>query len=163
VDLAFWREGVPYSRIEIPVEITRIVCADPPSIRTVDGTIYSTVSDADMIESKVVALLHRVILQHRDIVDLFLFQNHFQPDSAVRLKEKLKSLGISRAAVQRLIEDLKGASQYPIRAIQEIVDTQLEPVAAAQINAAGGGRIILGAVCGLLDRYLSDLDDKEVT
>ena len=39
INLAFWREGVPRSRIEIPVEITRILRTDPVTIRTVEGTV----------------------------------------------------------------------------------------------------------------------------
>lgn len=163
VDLAFWKEGVPYSRIEVPVEITRIACADPLTIRTAGGTIYPTVSDADMIESKVIALIHRIVLQHRDLVDLFLFQSHFLASSAARLKEKFKTTGITHGMVEERLADLKENPGYHARAIQEIIETQLEPVAAAHINAAGGGSMILVAACEILDRYLpTDPETKQI-
>ena len=52
VDLAFYRAQEPGSRIEIPVDIMSVARLDPPMVRTVEGTVLLTVSDADMIESK---------------------------------------------------------------------------------------------------------------
>ena len=37
VDLAFWQLHSTIGRIEIPVEITRIECADPPAARTAEA------------------------------------------------------------------------------------------------------------------------------
>jgi hypothetical protein len=47
VDLAFYRQDVPRSRIEIPVDITRIECFDKPVARSTNGIVYLTVSDKD--------------------------------------------------------------------------------------------------------------------
>ncbi len=64
--LAEWTEGVGYrlcliggfryrasepgSRMDIPLEISRIPRFDPPVVRTITGAVFLTVSDADMIE-----------------------------------------------------------------------------------------------------------------
>src|SRR5450759_747355 len=58
IDMAFYHLGMAGHRIEVPVEITRIQCSDPPVVRTVGGTVFLTASDVDMIESKVVALFN---------------------------------------------------------------------------------------------------------
>ena len=47
VVVSLWKPSVEYSRIEIPVDITRVACADPPEVRTVDGIVYLTPSDAN--------------------------------------------------------------------------------------------------------------------
>ncbi len=150
INLAFWQEGVAYSRIEIPVEITRITCADPVCIRTVNGTIYATVSDADMIESKVIAVFNRVTLKHRDIVDVFLFKENLLDNSSQRLEAKLRNLHISHEKMVKRLENLQEHTDYHTRAIQDIIDTQLDIAAADQINDAGGGKMILSAVLDVL-------------
>jgi hypothetical protein len=150
VNLAFWKEGVAYSRFEIPIEITRIICADPVCIRTVSGTIYATVSDADMIESKIIAIFNRIILKHRDMVDVFLFRDSLLENSSQRIKAKLKRMDICEQQISRRITDLREHSEYHTRAIQNIIDTQLDAVAVNQINDAGGGSLILQTVLDIL-------------
>ncbi|MEJ2744609.1 MAG: hypothetical protein P8123_02830 [bacterium] len=78
VKTAFFQPNVADSRIEIPVEITRIVCLDEPIVRTVDGVVYLSVSDADMIESKVICLFNRLWIGWRVFIDIFLFQNQLR-------------------------------------------------------------------------------------
>ena len=151
VNLAFWRDGVAYSRIEIPVEITTIVCADSVTIRTVAGTVYATVSDADMIESKIIAILNRTVLQHRDIVDVFLFQDSLLSDSKQRLQTKMNSLMISEKRVAKRISDLRQHQEYHARAVQAIIDMQLDSAVANQLNDAGGGEMILLAVLPIIE------------
>lgn len=155
VDLSFWKDGVPYSRIEIPVEVTHIPCADPIEVRTAGGTIYATPSEGDMIESKVIAILGRITLRHRDIVDIFLFQDRFRSDSAQRLKSKLHTLQINDNDIEKKTRDLQEYSDYHAKAIQEVINTQLDPEAAAQLNDSGGGRMILDTVMRILNRYIS--------
>ena len=155
VDLAFWKEDVPNSRIEIPVEVTRICCADPVDVRTADGTLYATPSDADMIESKVIAVLNRVFLRHRDIVDVFLFHNHLAPDSPERLAVKLRTLDTTQTSVDERISDLHEHGDYHAKAIQAVIDTQLDPGAAAQLNDAGGGSMVLAAALRTLDHCVA--------
>jgi len=161
VDLSFWKDGEPYSRIEIPVEVTRIACADPVEVRTAAGTIYATASDGDMIESKVIAILGSTFLRHRDLVDLFLFQDHLTPDSSRRLPAKLRSSGIAFSAIEKRMSRLRKHSDYHAKAVQEVIDTQLDAVAAAQLNDAGGGRVVLDAATALLKRYVrSEMPDE---
>lgn len=154
VDLAFWKQGVAYSRIEIPIEITRIMCSDPVHIRTVEGTIYATASDADMVESKIIAILNRHYLRHRDIVDLFLFQDELHVDARKRLEAKIAELGIQAEVIQKRIEDLRSHSGYHAKATQAIIDSQLDPVAAAQIGDAGGGTLVLSTVLTILEKLV---------
>ena len=154
VDLAFWREDTSLGRMEIPVELTRISCADPVLVRTAGGTIYPTVSNADMVESKVVAIFNRAYLRHRDIVDVFLFRNQFKPDSRQRLAAKLKTVSVSASEVERRMSDFRQHGDYHARAVQEVVDSQLDSAAAAQLNDAGGGAMVLAAVLTVLSDFL---------
>lgn len=150
IDLAFWQEESSIGRIEIPVELTHIACADPVIVRTADGTIYSTVSNGDMIESKVLAIFNRVHLQHRDLVDVFLFRDQFLPDSGRRLAAKLKTLDIPSSDVACRMDDLRKNKIYHARAVQEVVDAQLDFPAADQIKDAGGGVMVLEEVLNVL-------------
>ncbi len=160
VDLAFWRTGVANSRIEIPIEITRIMCADVVNIRTVEGTIYSTASDADMIESKVLAVLNRSVLRHRDLVDLFLFRDQLRPDSRQRVAAKMQALGISSEQALKRLNDLHAHEDYHGRAIQAVVDSQIDSPAAAQLNDAGGGAIVLASALALLNEIVEVRDES---
>lgn len=153
-DLSFWKDDVPYSRIEIPVEVTRIACADPVEVRTAGGTIYATASEGDMIESKVIAFLGRTTLRHRDIVDVFLFQDRFRSDSTQRLKSKLHTLGMTDKDIENKMRDVQEHSSYHTKATQEVIDTQLDSEAAAQLDDSGGGRMVLDTVMSILNRYI---------
>ncbi len=155
VDLRFWEEDVPHSRIEIPVEVTRIICADPVEVRTVGGTIYATASEGDMIESKVVAVFGRRTMRHRDLVDVFLFRDRFPGDSARRLTSKLRAAGITSARTEERLRDLVTHRDYHAKAVQAVIDTQLDPAAAAQLDDAGGGARVLEDVMSILRRYVA--------
>jgi hypothetical protein len=160
VQLAFWR--VPSARIEIPVEITRIICLDPPAVRTADGVIYPTPSDADLIESKVIALFNRVFLQHRDLVDIFLFANHLPPDAAERIRRKFAILAIQPETVAGTLRDFADNPGYHAKAIAAVITDQLEPTAAANLETAGGAKRVLETVRQLLTGKLL-LDDPHPT
>lgn len=155
VDLAFWQDAVAYSRIEIPVELTRIVCADPIIVRTAGGTVYQTASDGDMIESKIVAIVNRTVLRHRDIVDLFLFQNRLLPDSGRRIAAKLRTLKIPHSAILTVVADLLKHKDYHAKAVQAVLDTQVDAAAAAHLNDAGGGMMVLDAALQLLSKNVA--------
>jgi hypothetical protein len=128
---------------------------DQIEVRTVGGTIYATASEADMIESKVIAILGRITLRHRDILDVFLFQDRFRSDSAQRLKSKLQALRMNDNDLEKKLCDLRKNSDYHAKAIQEVIDTQLDAEAVAQLNDTGGGRMVLNAVMNILNRYIS--------
>ncbi len=158
--LAFWKPSVPWSRVEIPIEITRIVCADPVHIRTVEGTIYATASDADMIESKILALFNRPEITHRDLVDIYLFQGHLISESRARLASKRNALKLSPKDFLGRLENLRLHASYHGKATQTVIDTQLEPAAARQLTDAGGGLYIVNTVQTLLDQLLEAPDES---
>lgn len=150
VETAFYRLAERGSRIEIPLEITRIPRLDPPTVRTVAGTVFLTVSDADMIESKILALVNRQFTQARDILDIFLFQDRLRPDAAGRLSQKFSELSLSSADVTERLGRLQAASSVHVREIERILDGQVEPAVAANLRLAGGAAMIWDCVRQLL-------------
>jgi len=155
VDMAFYRSTEQGSRIEIPLEITQIPRLDPPVVRTVAGTVFLTVSDADMIESKIVAVMNRRFTQARDAVDIFLFQDSLPPDAAGRLSQKFGGLSLSPADVNKQLGRLQAASSVHIREIDAILDTQVDPAVAANLRVAGGAAMVWERVMRLLTERLT--------
>jgi hypothetical protein len=155
IDLAFWKQDVSGSRIEIPVEVTRIAKLDPTVQTPKEGTIYPTASAEDMVESKIIALLNRTYVKHRDFVDVFLFQSQLPKDSRQRLDQKFHELGVSDARMQKRISYFVDQPKYHAQAIQAVIDEQLDPSAADNINDGGGGQMILETVMVLLGLYVS--------
>ena len=154
VNLAFWKSGMPGSRIEIPVEITRIARMDPTVPVVKQGTVYPTASEKDMVESKVIALLNRTFVKHRDFVDLYLFQNQLSDDCRERLQSKFNDLGIREEPIRKRITDFIAHPDYHAKAIQTVIDDQVESSAAASVNDSGGGKLILDTVLRLLAHYV---------
>lgn len=150
VELRFWKPDTEFSLIEIPVEVTRVACADPVEVRTVEGIIYPTLSDVDLIESKIIAVFGRRILQHRDLVDIFLFAGKLIPESPKRLKRKMAAVSITRKTIRELLDGLQRHAAYHANAIQAVVGTQLDREAAENIKAAGGAHMILDKVAAIL-------------
>ena len=149
IDLRFWKAD---AHVEIPLELTQIVCLDPPTIRTAGGTVHATPSDTDLIESKIIAVLNRLFLQHRDLVDVFLYADKLQPDSPARLKQKLMQIQLPAETVVRRLKDLQDNQSYHATAIQKVIDEQMETTAAHQMNAGGGGKTVLDSVLNALTR-----------
>lgn len=160
INLAFYRIDVSHSRIGIPVDITRIVCLDQPTVRTAQGVVYPTISDTDMIESKVISLFNRQTIEERDLVDLFLFENQLAPDSPERIPLKLSRISLPRLLVKERLHDMVTDRDYHVRAIKEIIDDQLDPQAVANINEAGGASMVFDRVCDVLLKRLK-LSSKE--
>lgn len=150
VEVAAWQKKGPLGRITIPVDITRIPCADKPVARTVDGVVYLSASDADMVESKVVALFLRPHLAERDVVDLFLFRDKLQSDSPARVRKKLSQLSMPEERVAEMLMKMAGDREYHVRNIEALVKEQVEPSAAANIRTAGGGAMVFDQVMDLL-------------
>jgi hypothetical protein len=155
VDMAFYRPAERGSRIEIPLEIRQIPRLDPPVVRTVAGTVFLTVSDADMIESKIVALVNRYFTQARDILDIFLFQDSLPPDAAGRLSQKFDALSLSPADVIERLGRLQAASSVHVREIERILDAQVDRAVAANLRVAGGAEMIWDRVIRLLTDKLT--------
>jgi hypothetical protein len=160
VDLAFWRQGGPLGRLTVPLDITRLPCADKPIARTVDGTIYLSLSDADMVESKVLALLNRRYLQERDLFDLFLFEDRVLPDSATRVRRKLTRLHLTSAHVAGSMRKLLDARAYHIRNLEAILKDQVDAPAAANLRKAGGATLVFDRVMELLKDRLRLLEGR---
>ncbi|PWU17388.1 MAG: hypothetical protein C5B50_11420 [Verrucomicrobia bacterium] len=152
IDLRFWNEDLQF---EIPLEITQIICLDPPTIRTAGGTVHATPSDADLIESKIIAVLNRPFLQHRDLLDVFLYGDKLRSDSPARLNHKLASIGIAPETVTAKLKDLAAHTDYHAKAIERVIEEQMEEAAGRQLAAAGGGRAVLESVLSLLKRCCS--------
>jgi len=160
VEMAFYRLAERGSRIEIPLEITRISRLDPPTVRTVAGAVFLTVSDADMIESKILALVNRQFTQARDILDIFLFQDTLRPDAAGRLSQKFSELSLSPADVIKQLGRLQAASSVHVREIERILDGQVDPAVAANLRLAGGAAMIWDCVMQLLADRLTLQESK---
>jgi len=149
IDLRFWKTG---RVIEILIEITKIICLDPPTIRTADGTVYPTPSDADLIEGKILAVLNRLYLQSRDFVDICLYGDRLRPDSPERIKQKINALGINPEAIRKRLQDLDQHAPHHASAIQKVIDTQVAPTVAQQLNDGGGGQTILAQSLNYIKR-----------
>ncbi len=154
IALAAYRLDTPGSRIEVPIDVTRIACLDPPVVRTARGTVYLTASDADMAESKVIALVRRTFTQDRDLLDLFLFQDALAPAASARLKKKLAKLSVTRREMEKQLQALHDAADLHARGVDRIIEEQVDGPAAANLQSAGGGKMVCGAVLALLDKLL---------
>ena len=150
INLSFWKPDVPYSRIEVPVEITRIICHDKMIVRAAEGVIYPTASDADMIESKIIGVFNRRVLQHRDLLDIFLFAGQLISESPERITKKMGKPGIEKKDVQSRLNDLEKSFSYHVKAIDQVIDSQFEPESAANLKVAGGGEMILKEIIKIL-------------
>lgn len=152
IHLAFWKENVPASRIEIPVELVRIQCHDRPVVKTMEGTVYLTASDADMVESKVVSLFGRTVVEHRDLVDLFLFAGSLLPESGERLAAKLASAGVASGRIEERLASFREGRRYHVGAIDRVLQDQLDRPTADALQSAGGGEMVLGEVLQVIER-----------
>lgn len=154
VELAVWKAGGAAGRITIPVDITRIPCADKPVARTVDGVVYLSASDADMVESKVVAIFARLHMEERDIVDVFLFQDKLTADSAGRVSQKLSQFSLPADRVSDALQRIMADRKHHVRNIEGILKEQLDAPTAANIRKAGGAEMIFDQVMDVLGRRL---------
>jgi hypothetical protein len=154
VELAVWQERGLLGRITIPVDITRIPCEDKPVARTVDGVVYLSVSDADMTESKLTSIIARAKLEERDIVDMFLFQDKLPVDTAMRISRKLSRLHLAQSEVEATLRKIRENRGYHARNIEGIIRDQVDPVAAANLKAAGGAGAIFDRVMELMMKHL---------
>ena len=119
-------------------------------VRTVEGTVFLTVSDADMIESKILACLARSFFQVRDVLDIFLFKDALRPDSPVRLSQKLSHLAMPPAEAIERLNRLVSSRTVHVRGIERLLDEQVKPAVTANLRAAGGAAMIWDSVMRLL-------------
>ncbi len=136
------RPDLKGSRIEIPVDITRIERLDEPVVVTKEGTVYLTLSDMDMIEAKVLAVYNRTFPEIRDVVDLFLFHDYLGEDSEERIRRKMETMSLDSSLALASVEKLADASRRHMAALEEILDAQVDEHAADRIREGGGAAMV---------------------
>ncbi len=136
---------------DLPIEITKIICFDKKNIETFNGKIIGVVSNADLIESKVIAFFSRYYFQARDLVDIWLFKNMFLKDSGKRIFKKLNLLSIDNKTIKNKITDLKNNKTYHTKQIKEVFLTQTSEQINSQIENAGGFNVVLDQIINILD------------
>lgn len=154
LEIAFFKEETPYSRIETCIDITRIERLDDPIAQTLEGVVILTLSDADMIESKIISLFNRIYIQERDIVDIFLFKEKFRNDSSKRISEKMARISMDRDLVKKRFNKIIGDRDYHIRNINTIIDEQFDFAAAENLRIGGAAAIVFDLVANILQGIL---------
>ena len=155
IDLAFFKKGVTYSRIELSVDITCIECLDKPIARTFEGTVFLTASDRDMIESKIIALFDRTYMQERDIIDIFLFKEKLGPDSGERIFGKLANRSLNISVVAERFDKLLKDRYYHVQNINAVINGQFDIQAAETISTGGGAEMVFDYVMENLREILN--------
>ena len=150
VETAFYRVAEPGSRVEIPIEITSVARLDPPTVRTIAGTVFLTVSDADMIESKILAFLNARFCRVRNVLDVFLFQDALRPDAPARLSQKLRKLALPLADAIARLDRVETNRAVHVREIERLLGEQVAPAVTANLRAAGGAAMVWDSVMRLL-------------
>ncbi|MGA2031475.1 MAG: nucleotidyl transferase AbiEii/AbiGii toxin family protein [Thermoguttaceae bacterium] len=150
VETAFYRPAEPGSRIEIPIEITRVARLDAPLVRPIAGTVFLTVSDADMIESKILALLNSRFSRVRDVLDIFLFQDALPSDAPARLSQKCRQIELPVADAIERLDRLETSRAVHVRELERLLAEQVAAAVAANLRAAGGAAMIWDTVMRLL-------------
>jgi len=89
-------------------------------------------------------------MEHRDLVDIFLFAGSLTAASPARLARKLKAMAVASEDIRTRMDDLRAHAGYHIESVQAVVDGQLDPEAAANVNAAGGAKMVLEKVLAIL-------------
>ena len=153
IELSFYNSE---ERIEIPIDLMTITCLDKPETRITRGTVYLTASDADMVESKILALMSRIYSQDRDLLDLYLFGDLLLPESANRLQQKMKTLTIDRGELTKAIESLQKNRSVHIRNLDKIIDERVDKNMQDTLRMNGGAASIFDSAL----KILSDLDDQ---
>jgi hypothetical protein len=154
LELVFYNTAIPNSRIVLPVEITRIARSDPPTAVAADSTIILTVSNQDMVESKVISLLNRTFVKARDFVDLFLFCRYLGHNSRDRLEAKLAELGVTKESVRSRMDSIRDNRLVHVKNIAVVVSDQIDEAARETLEAGGGAETIYKTVMGILEDLL---------
>jgi hypothetical protein len=140
LELSFYNKK---ERVEIPVDVLTIPCSDAPETRTIGGTIYLTASDADMVESKIIALMSRSCFQTRDMVDLYLFKDYLIPESRDRVRRKMQTLDLSKERLNKLIRDLEKNRAFHFRNLDKVIDDRIDKNMVSLIRMNNGVDSIL--------------------
>ncbi len=120
-----------------------------------ENAVHSSAEQIQTLAAKLLATQpvgHRQsdVYSARDILDIFLFQNSLRPDALERLSRKFSALSLSPAHVSRRLGQLQQARAVHVREIERILDTQVDPAVAANLQVAGGAAMIWEDVLRLL-------------
>lgn len=160
LEMAFYQTGTPHSRIQIPVEVVRLYTADPPQSLATDGAIVLTMSNQDMIESKILALLNRQVIEARDFVDIFLYRNQLGDDSRDRLAAKLADAGVTRAQFASRLDALHTRRDIDIRNIGAVLEQQVDDHVRAAIEQGGGAAQVHDTALAAVESLLTPLPEQ---
>lgn len=158
VDLAFYSPDIHGSKRTIRIDITYIDCIDMPTTRTKDGVIYLTVTDQDMIESKIISLLCRIPTQERDFLDIFLFKSQLSEGSPERIVQKLEKKHLDLAKAHSKLEQIVKDKKYHVKNVSELIESQLDVDVANQLNQAGGAVVVCEGVITIVQAILTSLN-----
>jgi hypothetical protein len=139
-------------RIEIPIDITRIPCMDPPVAVTVKGTVHLAASDADMVESKVLAVFLRSPLAARDFVDLFFFRDRVHPDIGKRLAAKCRELQLGTSWMDEAWRRILARRAVIEAGIDRVISEQVDSAVADNLRLAGGAGMVCAGAMELIEK-----------
>ena len=142
VELAFYRVGSDLPRIEIPVDITHIPCLDRPVARTMDGVVFLSASDTDLLESKLLAIVLRDVVAARDWVDIYLFRTLLSPEAPARLARKLAMIKVARTVVSARLGKIRLGRVVQLRQVAQVLREQVDAAVAENLEQAGGAAMV---------------------
>ncbi len=142
VELAFYKVGSDLPRIELPVDITRIPCLDRPVARTMDGVVFLSASDPDLLESKLLAIVLRDVVAARDWVDIYLFRNLLSPEAPARLARKLAMIKVTRRVVLDRLDKIALGRVVQARQVAQVLREQVDTAVAENLARAGGATMV---------------------
>ena len=122
--MAFYLVAEPGSRIEISIEITNVARLDARWFALSQAPLFLTVSDADMIESKILAFLNAPFCRVRDVLDIFLFQDALQSDASSPLSQKLK-ISLCRLWVRSPARSVETNRAIQLREMKQLLGEQV--------------------------------------
>jgi hypothetical protein len=150
-EIALYGSGLS-GRMEIPVDFTRIPCLDAPVAATIDGTVHLAASDADMVESKILAVFLRTPPAARDFVDLFLFRDRLHVESMDRLATKCGDMKLGPAWMDEAWQRIRQQRATVEAGIERVLSEQMEPAVADNLRLAGGAGMICGNAIELIEQ-----------
>ena len=80
-----------------------------------------------------------MVLEYRDLVDLYLFASHAAADAHLRLAEKCRRLNIDATRVAARLDDLAAAGGHHAAGVESVIRQQLDPEPAAACSSRPRG------------------------
>ncbi len=158
IDFAAWDDTQRYA---VPIDISGIPHLDEVEVRVHGGVMIPTLSDADMIEGKIVALLCRRDAEGRDYLDVFAFRHHLHPEARRRLSRRLADAGHPDAkAIGALLDRHRRLRLFHLRLIADVIDGFVDEPAATMLRERVGPARIFDEVIGLVEDLLLDGEDR---